>query len=423
MIRKQAAGKNLLSFMRTSSALRANKQSWFSLGTMARRWYDGLFSKAAAATVVLPAAFMYPEVVSSEAATPGAAPKLASGPFIVSNASYPANRLIEDRWDVKYVPKLGSRDKGKLLSVVIDGHGGWQAAEFVRNTLLATCQKELEHATDASDPIQTALAMVRAYQRVDRAFLSAVRPAYQLGFGETASVGCCAITVATCGDKVVVANAGDCRGVLGRISLLRPLRQDSISSTIFIPDYMDSMPPYYTEMDPELRKKREMDKQMLEDNVQPNFVRSSDPYAPESGMYNNITFLHEPTTRWVKQEFATNARDKKVPYYVGTVPLSLDHNAFIERERKRLEREHPNEENIVLCKPNNPTACYVKGRLQVRHCSPVYFYCRFPSCVFSPHHQIYAFLHFLNSDMIFFIPLTLSSFPFYSLLVHLVTLT
>ena len=30
----------------------------------------------------------------------------------------------------------------------------------------------------------------------------------------------------------------------------------------------------------------------------------------------------------------------------------------------KLERLHPNEDNIVKCKPTNPDACYVKGRLQ-----------------------------------------------------------
>ena len=43
-------------------------------------------------------------------------------------------------------------------------------------------------------------------------------------------------------------------------------------------------------------------------------------------------------------------------------PLSNDHNAREEREKKRLEREHPNEPDIVVCKHKD--SCYVKGRLQ-----------------------------------------------------------
>ena len=30
-----------------------------------------------------------------------------------------------------------------------------------------------------------------------------------------------------------------------------------------------------------------------------------------------------------------------------------------------MKKEHPGEENVFVCKPNNPSACYVKGRLQL----------------------------------------------------------
>ena len=49
---------------------------------------------------------------------------------------------------------------------------------------------------------------------------------------------------------------------------------------------------------------------------------------------------------------------------VHAVPLSNDHNCKHPHERMKLEALHPNEDNIVKCKPNNPEACYVKGRLQ-----------------------------------------------------------
>ena len=38
----------------------------------------------------------------------------------------------------------------------------------------------------------------------------------QVGFGEVAHVGCCAIAAVVTPTAIVVANAGDCRAVLGR---------------------------------------------------------------------------------------------------------------------------------------------------------------------------------------------------------------
>jgi pyruvate dehydrogenase phosphatase len=44
--------------------------------------------------------------------------------------------------------------------------------------------------------------------------------------------------------------------------------------------------------------------------------------------------------------------------------LNNEHNARVAVEAERLGREHPNEANVVKCKPDNEHACYVKGRLQ-----------------------------------------------------------
>lgn len=45
--------------------------------------------------------------------------------------------------------------------------------------------------------------------------------------------------------------------------------------------------------------------------------------------------------------------------------LTNDHNAREPVEQEKLFREHPNEQDVVRCHPNNPQACYVKGRLQL----------------------------------------------------------
>jgi len=52
------------------------------------------------------------------------------------------------------------------------------------------------------------------------------------------------------------------------------------------------------------------------------------------------------------------------PSFVAT-RLTNDHNAREPVEQEKLFREHPNEADVVRCHPNNPQACYVKGRLQL----------------------------------------------------------
>ncbi len=59
--------------------------------------------------------------------------------------------------------------------------------------------------------------MVRGYERTDRDFMTAIRPAFDIGFGELSRVGCCVVSAVVADGFVAVANAGDCRAVVGRL--------------------------------------------------------------------------------------------------------------------------------------------------------------------------------------------------------------
>jgi len=122
---------------------------------------------------------------------------------------------------------------GMLVAAVMDGHGGWQVSEHARRTLPEAIVRELDHAASYHDPQQVALAMGRAYQRVDRAFIDAVRGAYAQGFGDVARVGACAVSAVITPRFVVVANAGDCRAVLGRVWKHAPAGTDD-ASEVFV---------------------------------------------------------------------------------------------------------------------------------------------------------------------------------------------
>jgi pyruvate dehydrogenase phosphatase len=189
----------------------------------------------------------------------------------------------------------------RLISAVLDGHGGWQAAEFARRHLPGNIVAELENCTDADEPDQVAAAMQRAFQRTDRAFIDKIRAAYDIGFGDVAHVGCCALAAVVMPHAVVVANAGDCRAVVGRVAD----EKDALAAS-----------------DPNA-------------SVAEVVVPAGSPLRPRGGSV-----------------------------YVSATPLSEDHNARMPRERARLEMAHPGEADIVMCRKDNPNACYVKGRLQ-----------------------------------------------------------
>jgi pyruvate dehydrogenase phosphatase len=176
---------------------------------------------------------------------------------------YPANAPIEDRLDARIV------ERG-TLACVCDGHGGWNVSQFAKKTLLATVQSELGAITEDCDDDAVLGAMRRAYERVDRDWQRSVEGAFSMGFGEVAKVGSCALTVLATLSKIFVANAGDCRAVVGRL---------------------------------------------------------------------------------IDGQWSGEA-------------LTNDHNARLASEKARLAEEHPGEKDIVVCRPHNPDACYVKGRLQ-----------------------------------------------------------
>eukprot|EP01064_Diplonema_japonicum_P033045 TRINITY_DN6422_c7_g1_i1.p1 TRINITY_DN6422_c7_g1~~TRINITY_DN6422_c7_g1_i1.p1 ORF type:complete len:342 (+),score=35.32 TRINITY_DN6422_c7_g1_i1:55-1080(+) len=129
----------------------------------------------------------------------------------VSTATYQANRNNEDR--------LVTADTldGDVWVGVCDGHGGPQVSEFVSKTIVKAVRLELQGATDSSFE-EVERAMQQAFVNVDNAFIESVRPAHQLGFNEVRRVGSCALLTRLRGNKLFIANAGDCRALVGNPS-------------------------------------------------------------------------------------------------------------------------------------------------------------------------------------------------------------
>jgi pyruvate dehydrogenase phosphatase len=150
-----------------------------------------------------------------------------AGSFALSASacSYPANNPSEDRY-------FFHRHGDLVLAGLADGHGGFQCSMFLQQALPAAFSAELEHATTPTDVHQIAPALVRAFERVDRDFIGRLRPAFHLGFGSLGSVGACAIAAVITPTHVIVANAGDCRAVLGHVRAIKQIERESSAVTV-----------------------------------------------------------------------------------------------------------------------------------------------------------------------------------------------
>jgi pyruvate dehydrogenase phosphatase len=150
-------------------------------------------------------------------------PLLGTYALSASSCTYPANNPTEDRYFCRRIGDL-------VLVGLADGHGGFQCSQFVQTALPDAFSAELSALSNSDgygvhshvdlQHIKTALA--RSFERVDRDFIGRLRPAFQLGFGSVSSVGACTIAAVISSSHVVVANAGDCRAVVGIKQSTRP---------------------------------------------------------------------------------------------------------------------------------------------------------------------------------------------------------
>eukprot|EP00760_Papus_ankaliazontas_P018948 PhM_4_TR17783/c0_g1_i1/m.103778 len=108
------------------------------------------------------------------------------------------------------------------LAGVYDGHGGVHCSRFIAANMASTVSKHLGQLVNAStSPPPAAGANVGAsalrtalkdtYTHLDRDFI-------EKHGREHRTVGCCAVTAAVTRDVVVVANCGDSRALLGRLT-------------------------------------------------------------------------------------------------------------------------------------------------------------------------------------------------------------
>jgi len=334
------------------------------------------------------------------------------GKFFVSAASYPANSPVEDRFDVldwdggAKVEMVATPSSHSLLAAVYDGHGGWQAAEYARRTLLECVVRELgregvkdvrEGASNSLDlPERASSALVRAFAATERTFIDAIRPAYAVGFGDVARVGACALAAWANESHVVVANAGDCRAVLGHVCVGTPGRLEnfrkeeeggdsSLNEKFNVVGGDDLGTPTFTVLAEPPWKWRQLYPTLPggdgfpssdttgggggEAEITTASSSSSSSFTDNTSSSGIAGELLNPPSPPSSGAAAINFSLSRhpvpsTPLFTATIPMSLDHNAREIREQARLAAEHPGESDVVVCRPHSPNVCYVKSRLQ-----------------------------------------------------------
>ena len=140
-----------------------------------------------------------------------------------SAATYPANDPTEDRHVMKNTPSWG-------VAAVFDGHGGWQVSEHASKILVDKALANLELVNE-SDEILIDEKLTEAFDFMEKEVVSKVRPAFNMGFGEVAKVGSCVLLAFKKADRLVVANCGDCRAVLGTATSTAPSSSGALQSS------------------------------------------------------------------------------------------------------------------------------------------------------------------------------------------------
>ena len=122
----------------------------------------------------------------------------------IGSKQYVANKFIEDRIHHQHI-----NNKIQYI-LVLDGHGGPQAAEYMTKQLPALFQSHIESGQSISR------SMTTSFLEADSMWFNKVKPVYDLGFTNPIKVGACAVAIAMDESSIVVASVGDCKAVLAR---------------------------------------------------------------------------------------------------------------------------------------------------------------------------------------------------------------
>lgn len=132
-----------------------------------------------------------------------------------SMAVVQANGSLEDRSQLESGPFTSNIDnnmgsQGTFIGVY-DGHGGYEASQFVTDNLFSNLKRLAGEEGGVSENV-----IKRAYCATEEGFLSMVKRKW-MSKPEIASTGTCCLVGIICNGMLYIANSGDSRVVLGRM--------------------------------------------------------------------------------------------------------------------------------------------------------------------------------------------------------------
>lgn len=125
--------------------------------------------------------------------------------------TYSANDPCEDR-------NVFVAESGFKIAAVFDGHGGWTVSEFASKNLVPRLLSKLKSSASNYgdlDDCKMEIETISTFNDIETNYIDSVRDMYQQGNGSVASVGSCVCLAIKKGNRLTIANCGDCRAVLG----------------------------------------------------------------------------------------------------------------------------------------------------------------------------------------------------------------
>eukprot|EP01053_Blabericola_migrator_P007699 Blabericola_migrator_1__7698@NODE_392_length_9038_cov_131_832349_g80_i1_p3_GENE_NODE_392_length_9038_cov_131_832349_g80_i1NODE_392_length_9038_cov_131_832349_g80_i1_p3_ORF_typecomplete_len510_score104_84PP2C/PF00481_21/4_9e49PP2C_2/PF13672_6/6_2e16SpoIIE/PF07228_12/0_31SpoIIE/PF07228_12/0_013_NODE_392_length_9038_cov_131_832349_g80_i143815910 len=133
-----------------------------------------------------------------------------------------SNHPIEDRAFISVHPiKKAFLDEKSaptwVFTAVIDGHSGWQTAEYVQKTLGAKMEKAINGIKEATLSAENiGKALTTCFEGLDAEIKGRIDPAFGMGYSNVAKPGATTCACLISPSKLICANIGDSMAVLSR---------------------------------------------------------------------------------------------------------------------------------------------------------------------------------------------------------------
>ncbi|KAL9262837.1 putative protein phosphatase 2C 28 [Drosera capensis] len=271
-----------------------------------------------------------------------------------SMAAVQANNIIEDQSQIES-GSLSTLDSGPFGTLVgiYDGHGGADTSRHINHNLFNHLKRFCsEHQSMSVDVIR------KTVQATEEGFLSVVSKHWPLK-PQIAAVGSCCLLGILCDGKLFVANLGDSRAVMGKLTRAT----GGIQAVQLSREHNARFCSEHQSMSVDVIRKAV---QATEEGFL-SVISKQWPLKPQIAAVGSCCLLGIVCDGKL---FVANLGDSRAVMGeltratggIQAVQLSREHNASMESERRALRFIHPDDPNIVILRHN---VWRVKGIIQI----------------------------------------------------------